>query len=143
MDLNNVRITEKGMAELDGDDFRCSVPRETIRNVSVRYGPHAERPLRQLTMSFVFLTIGLFPLRKALAGFQGWSWSVREWAMMAFLIPAVAATYGSFARGLYLHVETETGRRKLPFKPRPSEADLERFIQEAEGHGYEIARLTD
>ncbi len=140
MDLNNIRVTGQGLAEFDGDSIRCSVPGVKVRSIFLCFGRQAERPVRQTIMGLLMLGVGAFPIAKAAIGAAGWSWSIREWGMVAFLIPGVAAIAGSFKTGSYLRVETDEGFRKLPFNPCPTEGQLEEFIHQARSFGFEITR---
>ncbi len=137
-----MRVTEEGMAELDGRRVRCSVPRETLREVSLEFGTLAERPIRQLGMSLIFIYLGLFPFRNLLNG-QLWVMHPVEWAMIGFLMVGVTAAYGASRKGLYLSVKTDNGSRKLPFRKRPTDRQLDQFVAEAASFGFIINRVAD
>lgn len=137
-----MRVTEHGMAELDGDTVRCSVPREILRDVSLEFGTLAERPIRQLVMSLIFICLGLFPFRNLVRG-QLWVMHPVEWAMVGFLMLGVTSAYGASRKGLYISVKTDNGCRKLPFKKRPTDWQLDQFVAEAASFGFIINRVAD
>ncbi len=137
-----MRVTEQGMAEIDGHQVRCSVPRETLREVSLEFGTLAERPIRQLIMSLIFICLGLTPFRNLAQG-QLWVLHPVEWAMIGFLMLGVIAAYGASRKGLYLSVKTDNGCRKLPFKQRPTDEQLDQFVAEAASFGFTINHVAD
>ena len=138
-DLNNVRVSVQGFAELNGSQINVSVRRDEIRGLIVKFGRQSEHPLRQIAFGIVLTGLGVFPIYHLLAAAEPVV-SVLELTMLVFLIVGGWVIFSALRSGWYLEVELETDSRKLAFTPRPTDIELEEFLVEAAALGYEIER---
>ena len=126
---SGVRFTNRSVSQLDGDRVSVSIPRDSIRHLSLGYGFQSERPLLQVLFGSIILAVGVWPvIRIARWLFFGGDLSTLEVLLVGFLIFGVWGVYSAVKRGYYILVETDRDRRKLAFSSPVARDDIQSFL---------------
>jgi len=137
-----VRFSQKGVAHMEGGQRLWFVPKEKIRQITLRQGFQAERPLVQTLFSAVLILIGLYPLpHLILWAFAGGKAYDVEFLLLLLIPLGAWFLKDGLKKGLYFELTlVDEGRRKIPLQ-RPLEfVMLKWIITQAEALGYVINR---
>lgn len=138
---SGVRFTKKSVAQLDGTRVSVSIARDSIRQMSLRYGFQSERPLLQVLFGSILCLVGLWPVIHITNWLIfGGVFLALETLLIFFLIFGIWGIYTGVRRGYYLLVEMDRDTRKLAFSSPVAREDIEAFLAEARtAFGYDIA----
>jgi len=137
-----VRFSPKGVAHIEGGQKLWFVPKEKIRQITLRQGFQAERPLVQTLFSAALILTGLYPLPHLVLWLFAGGKAYDVEFMLLLLIPLGAwFLKDGLKKGLYLELTlVDEGRRKIPLQ-RPLEFVMVKWIiTQAEALGYVINR---
>jgi hypothetical protein len=137
----NLVISEKGVAEFEGDRRIIFVPKRDVQSIEIRFGAQAERPLLQGIAGIVLISIGIGGLFIVeYGGFANLRWGLGE---LVFGGLGVWLLWEAFKRGHFLRVDCARETRKFPLKGSINEAGLLQFTREAAQLGYVIRDCRD
>lgn len=129
LQLDSIRFSDEGAAEMDGNRRLVFVPRSEITQIELVHGCAAERPLVSLVMALLLLGIAAFSVGwLALAILRHGVFYVNAIAAVALVIPAAWLMDLSLRKRWYVLVRTRRGSRKLLFKNARDEAALHNFV---------------
>jgi nitrogen fixation-related uncharacterized protein len=138
-----VRFSAEELAEVDSRGHPVlRIPRSRIRQVELRWGRQAARPLVQLVLGVAFAGTGggieiAMILEWLRHGGTIIDLVVVGLAMMALL--GVWLLWTALRRGFYLDVQTDSRAEKICFDRRLSREEVEAFLDEARQRlGYQI-----
>lgn len=152
VEKGGVRFSNQEIAEVDVSNPRARpvlrIPRDSIREIHLRWGVQAARPLVQLILGAGFLGVACYiPMRMV------WEWfrydGVMNQGKAAVWIVTLLGLLGGWLlftalrRGFYLAVQTNNAQEKVRFDRRMSREEIENFLNEARRRfGYEIFDLN-
>lgn len=137
-----VRFSPKGVAHMEGGQRLWFVPKDKIRQISLRQGFQAERPLVQTLFSAALILTGLYPLPHLVLWLFAGGKAYDVEFLLLLLIPLGAWFFkDGLKTGLYFELTlVDEGRRKIPLQ-RPLEFVMVKWIiTQAEALGYVINR---
>lgn len=134
-----VRFSQKGVALVDGGRELLYVSKEEIRQIILRRGFQAERPLVQLIFGIILMLIGLYPLPHVfLWFFVGGTAYDLEFLLLPLIPVGLWFAKDGLKKGLYFELIMDGDKRKIPFQKPPEKRILKDFIEQAEVYGYSI-----
>lgn len=134
-----VQFSQKGVALVDSGKKLVFVPKEKIRQIHLRQGFQAERPLVQLGFSIVLILIGLYPLPHLFLWLIVGGTAYDFEFLLLLLIPVgLWFVKDGLKKGLYFELIMDDDKRKIPFQKQPEKRILEMFIAQANVYGYSI-----
>jgi hypothetical protein len=131
--LETVRLSAEGAAEMDRHRRLIFVPRADIIRLELAYGPGAEQPI-------VVALLGVFCAALAVGSVVTLILHILRGTVklpaalitgVAFLIPAWWLLGLAFKKRWYLRVHTRTGTRKLVFHETTDARQIEAFVERA------------
>jgi hypothetical protein len=132
----NVAVSEKGLAEFSGNRRVVFIPKEQVRNVEIKFGPQAERPIVQGIIAIALIGLGVVGLSMLAAdGLVAIRWSL---GFLVFGGLGVWLLYEASKTGFYLRVISPNDTRKLVFKGVIQKAELLDFTKNAAQFGYDF-----
>lgn len=149
VEKGGVRFSDKEIAEVDasnpGGRPVLRIPRDRIREIHLRWGIQAARPLVQLILGGGFLGGACYIQVSML-----WEWFrhggvIHVKVVAGFVILGFVGGWLLFTalrRGFYLAVQTSTTQEKVRFDRRAPRQEIETLLSEARRRfGYEISEL--
>jgi hypothetical protein len=147
VEKGGVRFTDQELAEVDGSGPGSRpvlrISRDRIREIHLRWGLQAARPLVQLVLGGGFLGAACY-IQAAML----WEWFrnggvIYVEVIVGFVILGVVGGWLLFTalqRGFYLHVQTNNAKEKVRFDRRLPRQEIETVLNEARHRfGYEIS----
>ena len=130
----SVAISEKGLAELNGNRCVIFIPKEQVQSIEIRYGSQAERPLVQGIIGLALIGLGTVGLSIMATG----SLDMSRWGLGFFVFGGLGAwlLWEVLKRGHYLWVICSNDNRKLVFKGTIQKTELSGFVRSAAQFGY-------
>ena len=137
-----VRFSPKGVAHIEGGQRLWFVPKEKIRQITLRQGFQAERPLVQTLFSAALILTGLYPLPHLILWLFAGGKAYDIEFMLLLLIPLGAWFLNDgLKKGLYFELTlVDEGRRKIPLQRPLKFVMVKWIITQAEALGYVINR---
>lgn len=149
IEKGGIRFSDQEIAEVDpsrpGGRPVLRIPRDRIREIHLRWGIQAARPLVQLVLGGGFLAAAGYILVTML-----WEW-FRHGGVIHVEVVAGLVVLGvvggwllftALRRGFYLAVQTNNAREKVRFDRRLPRQEIQPFLNEARRRfGYEISDL--
>ena len=137
-----VRFSPKGVAHIEGGQRLWFVPKEKIRQITLRQGFQAERPLVQTLFSAALILTGLYPLPQLILWLFAGGKAYDIEFMLLLLIPLGAWFLNDgLKKGLYFELTlVDEGRRKIPLQRPLKFVMVKWIITQAEALGYVINR---
>ncbi len=141
-------MSSDSIAELDGKRTSVSIARQDVREISLKFGFTAERPISQLVVGGILILLGLYlgvyPLNDMIVrGDYPWGWGSLK--MFAYAVPLIllGGHYLNklFAKRFYLLVRTDNDKRKLVFNDKLTEGEVVAFIMNCNsslGYGVKV-----
>lgn len=138
LQLESVRLSAEGAAEMDGPRRLIFVPRAEIERLELRHGSGSERPIISAVLGFALLAMSAAPIVMLINAFRGWgTFQMKYIAAIAFIIPALWLLDLSLRRRWMIVVHARKDRRKLVFHKTKDRVAIERFFNEARSRfGY-------
>ncbi len=147
--LSTVKISQKGISEINGNKDSVFVPREHIHFINLLYGCGAQRPIMQTVLGTALTLIPLYfflPPLLEIINFQDNAGSQSGGNAFKFIVlPLMFAPFGIFflmevfVKTFYLIIKTETENKKIVFQDKVSQPELYQFIEQANNDfGYSI-----
>lgn len=133
LQLESVRISAAGAAEMDGARPLLFLPREEIVRMEVRYGSAAERPLVSAVLGVILIIIAIVPLGVVIVAMLRGAGAVTAKLATAvvFAIPGWWLLDLSLRRRFYLAVTLRRDERKLVFHKTADREAIEDFVAKA------------
>jgi hypothetical protein len=132
----NVAVSEKGLAEFSGNRRIVFIPKDQVRNVEIKFGPQAERPIVQAIVAIALTGLGVVGLSMLAAdGLLAIRWSL---GFLVFGGLGVWLLHEASKTGYYLLVICPNDTRKLVFKGVIQMAELLEFTKNAAQFGYDF-----
>jgi len=147
--LSTVRISQKGVAELDAGRESIFIPKEKIKSIHLLYGCGVQRPVVLIICALTLIVIPLYfflpPLWELFSSLasskeHGGGRALQFFALPLALVPiGLWLLYSVFKKTFYLMIKTETENKKLVFHDTVSRAELYQFTEQANNDfGYSI-----
>ena len=147
--LSTVKITQKGVSELDENRETIFIPKETIKSIILLYGCGVQRPIVLIVFALPLIIIPLYfflpPLwdlfsSLASSNEHGGGRTLQFLALPLALVPlGLWLFYIVFKKTFYLMIKTETKNKKIVFRNKVSQTELYQFIEQANNdYGYSI-----
>jgi hypothetical protein len=152
---STVKITQKGISELDGNKEFIFIPRIKINSISLLYGCGVKRPLVQIILSLIFILVPVYffiptilevlasmvadPIEPDLIEIDNRR-SIKQFSalLLAFIPIGIWELYDVIKKKYYLLITTDK-REKITFREKTTKAELKNFLEQAkENFGYEI-----
>jgi hypothetical protein len=139
LQLECVRISAAGAAEMDGNRPLLSVHREEIVRLEVRHGSAAERPLIAALLGVILIGIAVVPIVLLLI-----AWTQRQHYPAQLLTAAVFAIPGwwlidlSIRSRFFLAVTTRHETRKIVFHKTRDRRAIEDFVSAAKSRFHYV-----
>lgn len=133
LQLECVRLSSDGAAEMDQHRAVISVPRSEITQLEVAYGSGAENPVVLIALGFVFLAIALAPLvvlALMVIRNEG-TMDIKVLTAVAFVIPAWWLLDLALRKRWYVRVHMRSGTRKLVFHRERDRTAILTFVADA------------
>ncbi|HEX4954816.1 MAG TPA: hypothetical protein VF017_15610 [Thermoanaerobaculia bacterium] len=140
-DFQGVRIDDQVVASVKGGQTTFALPREKVRDVRLRFGFQAERPLLQLLLGLLLAAVGALQIPGAYEFVvHGGTIYLDVMVFLLLLVPLGAWLMAhGLRRGFYLFVEVPNDRFKIPFRGRPTREAIVDFLSIARARtGYSI-----
>jgi hypothetical protein len=132
----NVAVSEKGLAEFSGNRRIVFIPKDQVRNVEIKFGPQAERPIVQAIVALALIGLGVAGLFMLAA--DGLAAIRLSLGFLVFGGLGVWLLYEASKTGFYLRVICPNDTRKLAFKGVIQKAELLDFTKNAAQLGYDF-----
>ena len=144
IELNGVRVADEGVSQVHGAYKLLFVPRQEIRDMSIRSGILSPHPLIQSVLGLLLLLIGVYPIphliKWLLTGGKAYDLEI----IILLLIPTgIWLTRDAWKRGTYLSVRVERGTHKLHFRGQPERSWLQEFCRQALLFNYAVELILD
>lgn len=139
LQLECVRISASGAAEMDRARPLLFLPRAEIVRMELRYGSAAERPLVTAVLGILLIAVAIAPVvLLAFTARNGEAYPTwRFLTATAFLVPGWWLLDLSLRRRFYLAVTMRRDARKLVFHKTTDRQAIEQFVASAKSRfGY-------
>jgi hypothetical protein len=138
LQLESVRLSADGAAEMDGTRRIIFVPRAEIERLELRHGSGSERPIVTAVVGFALLALSGMPIVMLINAFRGsGTFDIKIIAAVGFIIPALWLLDLSLRRRWMIVVHARKDTRKLVFHKTKDRAKIERFFNDARSRfGY-------
>jgi hypothetical protein len=132
VELDAIRLSARGAAEIDGGRATIFVPRAEITRIEIVRGSGAERPLVAAILGFALLAIAAAPL---VIFINAWRSNIlfdsKIVAAAAFVVPALWLLDLAFRPRWMIVVHTQRDRRKLVFRNTKDRTAIDMFFNDA------------
>jgi len=130
--LESVRVSPDGAAEMDGTRRLIFVPRAEIERLEVRHGSGSERPIVTGLLGAVLLILSGIPIRMFINALRGYgTFELKMITAVAFIFPATWLLDLSLRRRWMIVVHMRKGTRKLVFHETKDGAAIQSFLTDA------------
>jgi hypothetical protein len=149
VEKGGVRFSDQEIAEVDashpGGRPVLRIPRDRIREIHLRWGAQAARPLVQLILGGGFLGAACYIQVSML-----WEWFRYGGVIHAEVVAGLVVLgfvggwllFTALRRGFYLAVQTSGAQEKVRFDRRLPRQEIETLLNEARRRfGYEISQI--
>ena len=138
LQLESVRLSHEGAAEMDGTRRLIFVPRAEIERLELRHGSGAERPVVSAIVGAVLLGLSVAPVWMLMNALRGAvTFEIKFMTAFAFSIPAVWLLDLTFRRRWMIVVHARKDTRKLVFHKTVDRVEIEHFFTVARSRfGY-------
>jgi hypothetical protein len=138
LQLESVRLSAEGAAEMDGTRRLIFVPRAEIERLELRHGSGAERPIVTAAVGFTLLALSALPIRMLIGALRGYGrFDIDIIAAVGFIVPALWLLDLSLRRRWMIVVHTRKDTRKLVFHKTKDRVEIENFFSTARSRfGY-------
>ncbi len=138
LQLESVRLSADGAAEMDGTRRIIFVPRAEIERLELRHGSGSERPIVTTVVGFALLVLSGVPIWMFMNALRGnGTFEIKFMTAFAFIIPALWLLDLSLRRRWMIVVHARKDRRKLVFHKTKDRAEIEKFFSDARSRfGY-------
>jgi len=127
--LECIRISDEGAAEMDGMRRLIFVPREEIQRIDLRHGSAAERPIITLVLGILLLGVALVALvLVAFALKNGRPFPTAFVTVTIFAWPGWWLLDLATRPRFFLHVQGRASSRKLVFHRTKDQRSIEEFL---------------
>lgn len=133
LQLDSVRLSDKGASYIDGGRATLFIPRAEIVRLELVYGSAAERPIVTIIVALLLFGVAILPLWMLVNAIRfGLPFPIAKLlATIALAIPAVWLLDLVFRRRWLLVVHMAHDRRKLAFRDTNDAAALQAFLDDA------------
>ena len=139
--LSTVKISQKGITEVEGKRDSIFVPRERINSVNLLYGCGVQRPLIQTVLGIALVLIPLYfflpPFWELVnsqinSNNQGGGRALQFFALPLLFVPfGIWFLMEVFKKSFYFLIKTKTENKKIVLRRKVSQAELYQFIEQA------------
>jgi hypothetical protein len=138
LQLESVRLSADGAAEMDGTRRLVFVPRAEIERLELRHGSGSERPIVTAVLGVALLVLSGVPIWMLMNALRGHgTFEIKFMTAVAFAIPALWLLDLSIRRRWMIVVHARKDTRKLVFHEMNDRVEIERFFTEARSRfGY-------
>lgn len=134
-----IQFSRKGIAQVDSGKKLLFISKEQIRQIKLRDGTQAERPVFQVIVSIVVVLLGMLPLPHLISWFlTGGNAKDFEFLMLLLIPMGLWLAYEGVKQGLYFEIVMDHDTRKISFQKYPQEFLLKQMIEQAKKMGYVI-----
>lgn len=136
--LEGVRLSHDGVAEMDGKQRLIFVPRADIETIELKRGSAAERPLVTAVLGLVLIGIALAAIIAIPVALTHQEvFPTKALAAVVFVVPGWWLLDLAFRPRFFLLIRMHRGTRKLVFHKTKEPRAIEAFVSEGKArHGY-------
>jgi hypothetical protein len=137
--FQTVEFSAKGVTLFSQQSKLLFVPREQIRQITLKYGFQSERPIVEILFGIVIIGVGLYLIINIILNILLRQTIHVEQCLSILLLPVGSWFFiDGFRKRLYFEVGLDNDMRKFPLGKNPDKAELQKFIRLAGQFGYTI-----
>jgi hypothetical protein len=126
---NNIVISTRGLAEVDGKKIILFVPKDEVNQITLKYGKAEHNPIISLVIGIILALVGLAGLVELILAPRGLRY---ELGMMFFGFIGGSLLFDSMKQRYFFEILRIKGRCRLVFSKKTTLPEIRDFCQKVQ-----------